>query len=274
VQEFDDASDFELALLLAPDLGSASFSRILTRFALTGARKQGFFDLSAEALQEEFGLSKSAASALSSGAKGVRAAVEGVKKRIATKPVRLITRQSAIYPKRVEEFCKKAPPGFLFAYGNLNALRPKTFCCLASRDAGAAVLEELERRVEAQVLESQVLVTGANTPAYQRAAVVPLRWGAPRVLVLDRGLFAALGDSLDQEPFKAARLWRYRFDPDTDLVLSQFRPDDAFVGVNNKMRDELVVALSDEVHVIHQSKGGNTDRLSSRAERLGRKVYR
>ena len=171
----------------------------------------------------------------------------------------------------MEEFCKSVP-AFFFAYGNLKVLNAPTFCALGSRDSDPRALEQLEKTVEDGVLNSKVLVTGANTAAYQRAAVVPLRWGAPRILVLDRGMFIALGDALDREPFPAARLWRYRFDPETDLVISPFRPDDEFIGVNNKIRDEIIVALSDEVRVVHMKKGGNVERLSRRAADLGKTV--
>ncbi len=83
-------------------------------------------------------------------------------------------------------------------------------------------------------------MTGHDRPEYQRSAVVPLRWGSPRLLCLDRGLFRVLGEDLRSEAFRAARLWRYEFDASTDLVVSPFRPDSEFIGVNNKVRDRLV----------------------------------
>ncbi|MBA3727015.1 MAG: DNA-processing protein DprA [Armatimonadetes bacterium] len=270
---FDPETDFELALCLTPGIGSGTISRILARNAISNVSKRQFLSLSPDALVEEYRLTERSARALARGAKGIEQDILKFKGRALGKNVRVITFQDPRYPGRIEGFCEN-PPAFLVAYGNMQVLHSKTFTVLASRDAGPDSLAATEKSVEEGVLDSMVLVTGSNTAAYQRAAVVPLRWGAPRVLVLDRGLFKALGDDLDQEPFPAARLWRYRFDAETDLVLSPFRPDDNFIGVNNKIRDELVVALSDEIRVAHVSKGGNVDKLSRRAEELGRAVIR
>jgi DNA processing protein len=54
---------------------------------------------------------------------------------------------------------------------------------------------------------------------------VPLRWGAPRILVFSGGFHHHLGPDLKEEPFRAARLWRYQFDAKTDLVISRRAPD-------------------------------------------------
>jgi DNA processing protein len=123
-------------------------------------------------------------------------------------------------------------------------------------------------------LASKVLVGGTNTDAYQRAAVVPLRWGAPRILVLDRGLFVALGSDLSEEPFRSARLWRYKFDPETDLVISRNRPFDEYAPSNQKYRDDLLVALSDESHGVALRPGGNMDKLAKKAAEAGKAVTR
>ncbi|MCB8932612.1 MAG: hypothetical protein H6534_04135 [Chthonomonadaceae bacterium] len=130
----------------------------------------------------------------------------------------------------------------------------------------------MEERVEKGVLDAEVLVSGHDRPEYQRAAVVPLRWGSPRVLCLDRGLFQALGEDLREEPFRAARLWRYQFDPGTDLVVSPFRPEAHYVGVNNQVRDRLVACLSDRLELVHANAGGNMERNAKLALRAGRTV--
>jgi DNA processing protein len=195
------------------------------------------------------------------------------KENAGTKGVRLVTTSSAIYPSRIVDYCK-SPPTFLFLYGNVRVLATKTFAVVCSRNPSAADLEAIERATEAGVLGSMVLVGGTTTDAYQRASIVPLRWGAPRILVLDRGLFPALGENLEEEPFRAARLWRYRFDPESDLVISRNRPFDEYAASNQPYRDELVVALSDQVHAFNLRPGGNMEKLTKRAEELGRTVIR
>jgi DNA processing protein len=143
---------------------------------------------------------------------------------------------------------------------------------LASRKASSAALNQLEALAEEAVLAGEVLVAGHDTPEYQRSAVVPLRWGSPRILCLDRGLFQVLGPELKEEAFRAARLWRYQFDPHTDLEVSGFLPESKFIGVNNQVRDRLVAGLSERVDIVHMAEGGNMERIARMALKAGRRV--
>lgn len=124
-------------------------------------------------------------------------------------------------------------PGFypeagLWLYGNARLLG--TSLASISRAVGHPhhMLEDLgqiEYETEQAVLGGRIVVTGVHNPAHQRVAIVPLRWGAPRILVFSGGFHHHLGSDLKEEPFKAARLWRYQFDAKTDLVISRRAPD-------------------------------------------------
>jgi len=120
-------------------------------------------------------------------------------------------------------------PGGLWLYGNSRLILDGHLACV-----GAACgpnhhlpreLNAIEREAEELVLTSKILVCGVHSDAHQRAAVVPLRWGAPRIVVLSGGFYYHLGKDLKDEVFRAARLWRYQFDPMTDLVVSRRAPD-------------------------------------------------
>src|SRR6185312_1599627 len=89
---------------------------------------------------------------------------------------------------------------------------------------------------------------------------------------LDRGLFKVLGENLKDGAFRAERLWRYEFDPTTDLVISPFRPEADFLGANNKIRDKLVGALSRRLDFVNVAPGGNMDRLVRQGLKAGRPV--
>ncbi|MDQ2985897.1 MAG: DNA-processing protein DprA [Armatimonadota bacterium] len=271
--DIDLREDFELALCLAPKVGSETFRHVLNRKAALGLSDEEIAVLPEDRLRDDLGVPAEAAKTLSDKSSHLYDKLRKFKESVGTKNVRLLTAANVLYPSRVAEFCP-SPPAYLFAYGNLRALASTTFAVLCSRDPSPADLENVERAAEQGVLSSKVLVGGTNTDAYQRAAVVPLRWGAPRILVLDRGLFVALGSDLSEEPFRTARLWRYRFDAETDLVLSRNRPFDEYAPPNQKYRDELLVAMSDEVHGISLRPGGTMDKLSKRAETLGRPVIR
>ncbi len=268
---FDPRRELELLLCLTPGIGGSRLARILHQIGVSRISPEQFLCLSEEALREDFGVPSASASALVKQREELKSKAEAYRELVKGKPVRLVTVQNPLYPKRLEEFCEDVP-GFFFSYGNLRVLETKTFCVLASSKSPEKDLDRVERVAEEGVLAPRTLVTGVNTPAYQRSAVVPLRWGAPRILVLDRGLFEALGKDLSKEPFRTARLWRYRFDPQTDLVISAHRPFDGYAPGNNVRRDEIVVGLSDEVRVVYARQGGVVERLALRAQQLGRSV--
>jgi DNA processing protein len=143
----------------------------------------------------------------------------------------MATRLAPEPPRRSAPF--DVEPGFcpdagLWLYGNARLLG--TSLASISRAFGHPHhtpndMELIEQDAERAVLEGRIIVAGIHSPAHQRAAIVPLRWGAPRILVFSGGFHHHLGPDLREEPFRAARLWRYQFDAKTDLVISRRAPD-------------------------------------------------
>jgi predicted Rossmann fold nucleotide-binding protein DprA/Smf involved in DNA uptake len=256
---------------MTPGIGGRGVTRVLTRNGLLNRTPEEFLKLSPEAYREEYKLTPKASTALAYGGKDDFKKTVDLEKRLTGLGVMLVTAADANYPSLVEEM-DPDPPGVLFLYGNQRLLEGKTFSVLSSRNARPADLDQIEQLTEDGVLNSDVLVAGHDRPEYQRAAVVPLRWGAPRILCLDRGLFKVLGDDLKDEAFRAARLWRYQFDPHTDLVVSPFRPDRDFVGVNNQVRDRLVGCLSRRLDFVHMNEGGNMYKIARLALKAKRRV--
>lgn len=146
-------------------------------------------------------------------------------------------------------------PKRLLAYGNLDLLDRPLFICAEGlvppkeqRFETWKVGDRIEQQAEAGVLEGKVLLTGIVTPLEQRGAVVPLRWGAPRILVIPCAMELALGPDLDQEPFRSARLWRYKFDPSTDLVLTQYAPGSGRMVYNQRVT-RLILGIMEATKV-------------------------
>jgi DNA processing protein len=261
---------FALHLAMTPGMGGRTVTRVLARNELVGRSPEEFLRLAPEAWREEYRISTKSTAALSNG-KGSLKETRQLEEHLEGLGVSLVTAADAHYPTLVEEF-DPDPPGVLFLYGNTRLLEAKTFCVLSSRKSRPSELDLIEKLTEEGVLNSDVLVTGHDTPEYQRSAVVPLRWGSPRVLCLDRGLFKVLGEDLKSEAFRAARLWRYEFDPATDLVVSPFRPHADFIGVNNQVRDRLVASLSRRLDFVVVNSGGNMEKLARLAMKCGRPV--
>ena len=262
---------FALHLAMTPGVGGRSVVRVLARNDLLGRTPEEFLRLSPEAMREEYRLNVRQAAGLASNPAGRLEADAALERRLDGLGVRLLTAADAGYPEAVEAF-DPDPPGVLFLHGNVRLLAAPTFAVLASRATLPAGLAAIERLTEEGVLGGETLVTGHDRPEYQRSAIVPLRWGAPRVLVLDRGLFQVLGPDLRDEAFRAARLWRYEFDPATDLAVSPFRPEADFIGVNNQVRDRLVAALSRRIDFVSVAEGGNMARLARLGLKAGRRV--
>lgn len=131
------------------------------------------------------------------------------------------------------EVCAKLCPVLhertgLWLYGNVRLLGTELACVSRAFDTPHPTPDELdhiETDAEILVLDGKTLVVGVHNPAHMRSAVVPLRWGSPRIVVFSGGFRYHLGGDLNEEPFRAARLWRYKWDPITDLAVSRRAPD-------------------------------------------------
>lgn len=146
-------------------------------------------------------------------------------------------------------------PGFyqdgnVWLYGNSRLLMADLAaidqCFLNPYTTPREVLRDIERDAERLVLAGKTLVCGIHNDLHRQAAIVPLRWGAPRIVVLPGGFFHHLGKNLKEEPFRAARLWRYQWDAKTDLALSRRAPDKlpTFALVNHSV-DRIIRAIAE-----------------------------
>jgi DNA processing protein len=232
----------------------------LTRNALLHRSPADFLSLSEQVLREEYAFSKSLSETWLSSKKELVTFSQQLLERLESDGVEFATVMDSHFPVKLEEFYEKYP-SLLFLYGNSKLLLKKNFSVLSSRNSSVAALNQIEKVAEEGVLKGEILVSGHDTKEYQRSAVVPLRWGSPRILVIDRGFYAALGQDLSLEPFRAARLWRHEFDPNTDLAISAINPLHQTHRSANQMRDHIIAGLSDRHDFIQVNPGGNMERL-------------
>jgi hypothetical protein len=134
-------------------------------------------------------------------------------------------------PRRSARFIEEPgyyPEGGIWLYGNAKLLHSKLHCIQAALGPNwhdPIELSQIESEAEEAVLGMKVLVCGIHHAAHMRSAIIPLRFGAPRIVVVSGGFHYHLGRNLTNEPFPAARLWRYQWDPDTDLIISRRAPE-------------------------------------------------
>lgn len=143
-------------------------------------------------------------------------------------------------------------PARLWLYGNVRDFHSRlayvSWATGQSFFTGAEV-EAIEHQAEQLVLDGKTLVCGVHNGVHQRIALVPLRWGAPRILVFSGGFYYHLGKDLNEEPFRAARLWRYQWDPTTDLAVSRRAPEKLpTYALHNPTVDRLITQIAAGTH--------------------------
>lgn len=260
-----------LALALTPGIGGKTLVRVLSRNDLIGRSIGEFLKIGEASLIEEYRFKAKQAEAWSVRQRTLIDDAKSLEERLDKFGVGMVTAADGHYPQLLEEM-DPDPPGVLFYFGNQKILGGKTFTVMSSRSSSPTALDLTEKLTEEGVLTGEVLVTGHDTPEYQRAAVVPLRWGSPRIMCLDRGLFDCLGPQLKDEPFRAARLWRYQFDSNTDLAVSLAHPEKGYVTGMNAKRDRLIAGLSRRLDFVNINPKGNMEKIARLALKAGRAV--
>ncbi len=260
-----------LSLALTTGIGAKTITRIFTRNDLIKRTPDEFFELSEDVLKEEYRFNSKIASHWIKSRKTLFEQAVVYQEKFDQMGVHMITAVDAHYPRSIEQM-NPNPPGVLFLHGNIKLLETKLFAIMSSRKSSPAAFRQIEKLSEEGVHHGEVLVCGHSTPEYQQAAVVPLRWGAPRIIVLDRGLYSALGEDLSQELFSTARLWRYEFDPNVDLVISAVNPMSSYYASCNKTRDFLVGSLANRIDFVLINPNGNMEQIAIHAYQSGKKI--
>lgn len=156
-------------------------------------------------------------------------------------------------PRRTAPY--EEEPGFcsqlsLWLFGPARALHAQLAFvpgCCGPGPWTPAELAALEQEAESLVLSGHTLVCGIHHYAHKLVALVPLRWGAPRVVCFSGGFRRHLGPELNEEPYRAARLWRYSWDAKTDLAISRRAPDKLpTYAAHNPTVDRLIRGLAEE----------------------------
>lgn len=177
---------------------------------------------------------------------------------------------AAAYPERVRRRLDP-PPAVLYGFGSTAPLRSPTLAVLNSRTLGEHAVSASLAAVQAAAAQGFTLISGGMKTAYRITAVAGRAAAAPRVIVLDRGIFATFGARLDRDPFGFGP-GRMALDTEHTLVLSPFRLLDHAVARNGRQRDELIGALADVIVAVHARPGGEIERVCLTALDRGQSV--
>lgn len=259
-----DARSITLAQLQdCPRLGPAALAAIIERTG--GDVPAGFFGQPSEWYVREFGLRGSAAKALS-------AYTPRDPGTYSVLPIQLVTRLEPAYPSALRRM--EHPPVLLAEHGRPpSRLTAGSFSVLCSARWELERAEEAKAAIQAGLDTGLCAVTGHNRPIYQWTVLAAKRNCLKSVMVLDRGFLCAFDSDMHRDPVAAARIWGFGFDAEHCTALSAFRLRDAWAPPNGRLRDAMVVALSDNIVVMGMRPGGTIHRLCERALSSGQTVY-
>jgi predicted Rossmann fold nucleotide-binding protein DprA/Smf involved in DNA uptake len=255
-----------LALVTLAELPRVGERRLLRVQAL--ARRRGLalarvVALAPGALAREYGLPAAALARLERNRLWHTAHCRALVASLAACGARLCQPGDAHYPRRWAERADPPPP-LAYVYGAPELLTCPAAALLASRLPNEQTVTATMRIARSAALEGFALVVGGMKSTHRIAAVTARAAGAPRLVVLDRGLFAAFGGPPEFDPFGFGP-GRMRFDPGATLVLSVFRPHDHGTPRSGRRRDELIAALGDVVVALSARPGGEVERICLRA---------
>lgn len=258
--------DMRLAWLHeCPGMGPAALHRIISRCG--GVPEPSFFGRSVACYAAETGASEALA-------KSMADCYAAVPTRLAAAhslPIRAIPYVDIDYCLVLAGVAKRVP--ILYMHGNTeDRLTSGSFCVITSRDAEFAYGDVIKAAVEVGMAAGRHVITGHNRPVYQLALLAAKRIGRPATLVLDRGLLSAFDEDLRRDPVPAARIWGYAFDSERMCAISPFRLGDPWIGANARLRDELIVRLSDVIVAIGVRDGGTMHNLCRAAAIRGQVV--
>ncbi len=254
-----------LALLMLaelPHVGERVLARIQKRAREKGMPLGDVVDIPETVLAEEYDLPADAVARLCTYRAFHERHCRALSTDLAAAGVVLTWPGHATYPARWTR--RRGMPPLAFLHGNIDALNGPTLGILCSRTITDQTVSATVQIAQCAHGEHFTLITGGMKTTHRIAAVAVRATGAAHAIVLDRGLFASFGRSLDRDPFGFGP-GRARFNRCRTLAVSPFRPHDHASPHNGRRRDELIAATADILVATSARPGGETERICLQA---------
>lgn len=258
-----DAAFALVSLAELPRVGERVLQRVQQRARRAGLAIARVLALPRPVLLDEYGLPAAAVQRLCDARIWHRAHCDAILTYLRAVGAALATPEDSTYPAAWATRANPPPP-LTYLYGDPALAARPTLALLNSRVVSEHTVGATVRIARRAASEAFALAVGGMKTTHRIAAATARAAGASRIIVLDRGLFAAFHGRLELDPFGFGP-GRTRFDPRTTLVLSPFRPHDHAVARNGRRRDELLAALGDIVVAVSARRGGEVERICLRA---------
>jgi predicted Rossmann fold nucleotide-binding protein DprA/Smf involved in DNA uptake len=248
-----------VALSELPQVGPKGQARILALNQSLGRTLEQFFHLPAAAYREEYRLPPATAECLTRHRGAYEQHCGALADRLLLHDGLALRCGEPGYPRAWVQFLTQPPP-VVFALGDTMLLQQPTAAVLNSRSPSVEAIVATRAVVARAARDGFCVASGAMKLGHRIAAASARAAQAGRIIVLDRGLFAALGDATERDIFGLST-GHLRLDRSRTLVLSPFRLDNHAAPVNGARRDSLIAALSDVVICIEARPGGHMEEL-------------
>jgi hypothetical protein len=265
-----DAALALLTLAELPQVGERRLQRLQERARRRHIPLARLADLPPSALRDEFALPVSAVERLCAARAWHEARCAGLAAHLFRHEVHVCPLGDPPYPPGWARHGDPPPP-LAYLHGDPALLRQPIAALLHSRTVDAGTVSATARLARAAVGAGFALAVGGMKTTHRIAAVTARALGAPRLVVLDRGLLAAFGGDLARDPFGFGP-GRAPFDRSRTLVATPFRCEDHAVPRSGRRRDALLAALADVVVAVQARPDGEIEQLCLRALARGQPV--
>lgn len=254
-----EAALYAVMLSELPHVGERLANRILACNRERGHGLATFFRLPPAVVRDVYRLPAETVAHLDAGAEAHRARCAWLLGRLAAAGGDAWSVSDTTYPPRLARRLVPPPP-VLYAVGAAALVEQPTLAVLSSRMLSEHTVPATTAIAQAAVAHGFTLIGGGMKASYRVASVAARAAGAPRVIVLDRGVFATFGARADRDP-SGFGPGRAALDVTRTLVVSPFRLGDHASPRSGQRRDELVAALADVVVAVHAQPGGQIERV-------------
>ncbi len=249
-----------LALSFITGLGDEGIGHIWRLLRNKRATLADFFQAQPNDLQNEFGLSTSAADYVVKHRSEIRALASEALRRATDLDIHILAPDDLDYPAHLSGWYGDEPP-LLYARGNLDLFKTCAFAILNSAEPASASLTNTFGVANLLAEAGCTLVTGTENPAYNVVGLAGKRAEGNLIVVLTQGLLSALGRNPEREPIPLARHEHESFDPQRSLLVSPFRLDGRWQKGNGQRRDKLIAALAGTLIAMEIKAGGEMNSL-------------
>jgi len=198
-EQVDSEAAAWVKLMELPHVGERVATRIGDRARTRRLRLAEVLRLPSAVLQDEYGLPARAVERLTRDRQAHEAHCQQIITRLRAAGARISHPACPSYPRRWLARLR-CPPPLVYLHGNATALNGPTLAILNSRTVTERTVTTAVQIVQHAHRDGFAFVSGGMKSTHRIAAVTIRATGAPRAVVLDRGLFSAFGRRLALDP--------------------------------------------------------------------------